>query len=260
MQAGRPHFDGDASTTRFNKMKNEEPFSAPKKTTMTNHGDARTTEALMLNNDSASTTRRMLVDYLQALTLFLEQPFIAAMNRVIKILSTGRQRGATIYVAGNGGSASTASHWVNDLGKATKRPNLPPVRVMSLNDNVSWLTALANDEGYDRVFSGQLENFATAGDILIVISARGNSPNLVRAVELAQSRGVTTVALLGFDGGILKDKVDEYLLLPTHKGAYGLVESGHAMLCHILTTCLAEIPWNECSIASQAPPVDTEVR
>jgi D-sedoheptulose 7-phosphate isomerase len=114
------------------------------------------------------------------------------------------------------------------------------MRVMSLSDNISWLTALANDEGYDRVFAGQLENFAQPSDVLVVISASGNSPNLVRAVECACSRRVVTIGLLGFDGGILKSMVNETLLLPTDKGAYGLVESGHALLCHVLTTCLAE--------------------
>ena len=110
---------------------------------------------------------------------------------------------------------------------------------MSLSDNVSWLTALANDEGYDRVFAGQLENFARAGDLLVAISASGNSPNLLRAVELAQSRGVTTIGLLGFDGGKLKTQVDDYLWIPTEKGTYGLVESFHTLLCHIITDCLA---------------------
>jgi hypothetical protein len=89
------------------------------------------------------------------------EPDRFARNRtVVQRLCSARVRGATIYIAGNGGSASTASHWVNDLGKATKNPAKKSIKVMSLNDNVSWLTALANDEGYDRVFSGQLENFA----------------------------------------------------------------------------------------------------
>jgi D-sedoheptulose 7-phosphate isomerase len=111
---------------------------------------------------------------------------------------------------------------------------------MSLNDNVSWLTALANDEGYERVFAGQLENFARPGDVLIVISSSGNSVNLVRAVELARTRGMSAIGLLGFDGGVLKGQVDDYLLLPTDKGAYGLVEPGHQLICHILTACLAK--------------------
>jgi D-sedoheptulose 7-phosphate isomerase len=162
-----------------------------------------------------------------------------ALERIVQHLRHARDSGATIYVAGNGGSAATASHWVNDLGKATKLPGRAPMRVMSLSDNISWLTALANDEGYERVFSGQLENFARAGDVLIVISASGNSPNLVEAVELAGKRGMVTIGFLGFDGGALKNKVEEYLWLRTEKGAYGLVESGHALLCHVLTDCLS---------------------
>jgi D-sedoheptulose 7-phosphate isomerase len=110
---------------------------------------------------------------------------------------------------------------------------------MSLSDNVSWLTALANDEGYERVFVGQLENFAKANDVLVVLSASGNSANLLRAVEMARARKLKTIGFLGFDGGVLKNMVDEVVLLPTPKGAYGLVESGHDLLCHILTACLA---------------------
>jgi D-sedoheptulose 7-phosphate isomerase len=196
----------------------------------------------MQNNDVTSPVTTVLNEYVQALTGLLEASFVSSMNRVLTILNAARTQGATIYIAGNGGSASTASHWVNDLGKATRSKDKPPVRVMSLNDNVSWLTALANDEGYDRVFAGQLENFARPGDVLLLISASGNSPNLLRAAELAKARGVHTVALLGFDGGALRAIVEECLLIPSKKGAYGLVESGHSMLCHVLTTCLSELP------------------
>jgi D-sedoheptulose 7-phosphate isomerase len=163
-----------------------------------------------------------------------------AMERIVQKLRVARDNGSTIFIAGNGGSAATASHWVNDLGKATKGSGRLPIRAMSLSDNISWLTALANDEGYDRVFAGQLENFAQTGDVLIVISASGNSPNLVKAVELAQTRGVVTIGLLGFDGGVLKNKVDDCLWIPTEKGAYGLVESMHALVCHLLTDCLVK--------------------
>jgi D-sedoheptulose 7-phosphate isomerase len=164
-----------------------------------------------------------------------------AVARVFNRLSTARDEGRMIYVAGNGGSAAIASHWGNDLGKATKVSGHKPIRVMSLTDNVPWLTALANDEGYDRVFAGQLENFARPGDVLIVISSSGNSMNLIRAVELAKSRGVSTIGFLGFDGGELLKRVDDCVLLQTEKGAYGLVEPGHDMLCHLLTKCLTEI-------------------
>jgi D-sedoheptulose 7-phosphate isomerase len=161
------------------------------------------------------------------------------VEQVYQTLSKARERGSMIYLAGNGGSAATASHWANDLGKGAKTAGQVPIRVISLSDNTSWLTALANDEGYERVFAGQLENFAKAGDVLVVLSASGNSPNLLRAVELARARRVITIGFLGFDGGALKNLVDEVLLLPTRQGAYGLVESGHDLLCHILTACLA---------------------
>jgi D-sedoheptulose 7-phosphate isomerase len=193
-----------------------------------------------MESERASQTRKIAADYLQSFMLLLDHIDLQGVERVVECLENARDNGATIYVAGNGGSAATASHWVNDLGKATKAGGLTPMRVMSLSDNISWLTALANDEGYDRVFAGQLENFVRPGDVLVVISASGNSPNLVRAVECACSRGVVTIGLLGFDGGILKSMVNETLLLSTDKGAYGLVESGHALLCHVLTTCLAE--------------------
>jgi len=163
---------------------------------------------------------------------------VYAVHRTFDILRDARDRGAFIYIAGNGGSSSTASHWVNDLGKATKRSGRPALKVICLSDNVSWLSALANDEGYERSFAGQLENFATPGDVLICISASGNSPNLVRAVELANRRRLTSVALLGFDGGVLKGLVDEAVCVHTEKGAYELVEDVHAAICHAITKCL----------------------
>jgi D-sedoheptulose 7-phosphate isomerase len=179
-------------------------------------------------------------DYLREFTELLRLVDLDAVERVAECLRQVRDADGTVYVAGNGGSAATASHWANDLGKATKASSRAFMRVMCLSDNVSWLTALANDEGYDRVFSGQLENFAGPGDLFVVISASGNSPNLIEAVELARERGVVTIGLVGFDGGALKGLVDECLWLPTDDGQYGLVESGHSVLCDILTTCLMQ--------------------
>lgn len=163
---------------------------------------------------------------------------IGAIHRVVDIFRKARDRGSFIYIAGNGGSSATASHWVNDLGKATKRSGRQPLKVMCLSDNVSWFSALSNDEGYERTFAGQLENFATPGDVLACISASGNSPNLLRAVELARRREVTSVALVGFDGGALTGLADEVVCVPTEKGAYELVEDVHASICHAITKCL----------------------
>ncbi len=195
---------------------------------------------MFMKDEHPSYVKQIVADYLRDFALLLDHVDLDAIERVVERLNAARDTGAMFYVAGNGGSAATASHWVNDLGKATKCFGQRPMRVMCLSDNVSWLTALANDEGYEHVFSGQLDNFARPGDVLVVLSASGNSPNLVRAVEVARRRGVTTIGFLGFDGGKLKNMVDECLWLPTEKGAYGLVESGHALLCHTLTTCLMQ--------------------
>lgn len=189
--------------------------------------------------NSKRAARQLAADFFREFSHLLQHIDLDQFEHIYRMLRTARDRGAMVYIAGNGGSAATASHWANDLGKSTKASGQAPVRVMSLTDNISWLTALANDESYERVFAGQLENFAKPGDVLVVLSASGNSANLLRAVELARARGLTTIGLLGFDGGALKSMVDKVLLLPTRKGAYGLVESGHDLLCHILTACLA---------------------
>src|SRR5687768_16398887 len=184
-------------------------------------------------------SKQIATTFLRDFETLLHAVNLDAVERTYQILRGARDRGSTVYIAGNGGSAATAAHWVNDLGKGAKQSRRLPLRVMSLCDNTPWLTALANDEGYERVFAGQLENFAKPGDVLVVLSASGNSTNLLRAVELARARGLITIGFLGFDGGALKSMVDEVLLLPTPKGAYGLVESGHDLMCHILTACLA---------------------
>ena len=182
--------------------------------------------------------RRIAYEYLAEFWDLVDCIDVDAIGRAVERLRGARDRGATIFIAGNGGSAATASHLVNDLGKATKRSGRPPLRVMCLSDNVSWLTALANDEGYERVFTGQLENFARPGDVLILISASGNSPNLLHVAEFARQHGVETIGILGFDGGALKDRVDEVLWLESEIGSYGPVESGHTVMCDILTPCL----------------------
>ncbi len=166
-----------------------------------------------------------------------------ALFRAHSRLCAVRDNGRTIFLAGNGGSAATATHWANDLGKAAKRSGRQPIRVLSLTDNTSWFTALANDEGYESVFAGQLENFAQPGDLLIVISASGNSPNLLRAVDVARAHGASTLAIVGFDGGALSKTADEVVLVPTEAGAYEIVEDAHMILCHVLTRSLvADVP------------------
>jgi D-sedoheptulose 7-phosphate isomerase len=184
--------------------------------------------------------RAVVTEYLLALRGYLDALDLDALERFVERLAVARDAGTTVFIAGNGGSAATATHWVNDLAKATRRSGRRPFRVVGLTDNVSWLTALANDEGYDRVFAAQLENLGTPGDVLLVISASGNSPNLISAVEAAHERSMVAMGMLGFDGGVLLDRLDEAVWVRTPAGEYGLVESVHAVACDIITTCLIE--------------------
>jgi D-sedoheptulose 7-phosphate isomerase len=163
----------------------------------------------------------------------------AALDRLGRRLREVRERGGTVFVAGNGGSAATATHFAADLGKATKTRHGMRLRAVSLNTNESWLTALSNDEGYERSIAGQLENFITEDDLLVLISASGNSPNLLAAVEEADRHGAATAALLGFDGGQLQERVDDYVHVATAQGEYELVEDVHSAACHVLVKTLA---------------------
>jgi len=141
-----------------------------------------------------------------------------------------------VFVIGNGGSGSNASHFCEDLNKCTlRRQDLDDklkkrLRVLSLTDNTPFITALANDEGYDRVFVEQLKNFATPGDVLIAISGSGNSPNILRAVEWANENGLTTFACTGYSGGKLRPLAKRGLHVSLHD--MGLVESIHLTVFH----------------------------
>jgi D-sedoheptulose 7-phosphate isomerase len=182
--------------------------------------------------------RATVTTYIDQIVDVLRDLDVSAVLRVCTYLRRTREAGGTVFLAGNGGSAATAAHWANDLGKAARDSTARGFRVVSLAEHVAWITALANDEGYERIFAGQLENFATAGDLLVVISASGNSPNLIAAVETARAHGAMVLGFLGFDGGALKALVDDCVWLPTPRGAYGPVEDAHAVLCHVLTACM----------------------
>jgi D-sedoheptulose 7-phosphate isomerase len=144
-----------------------------------------------------------------------------------------------IFVCGNGGSAANASHFVTDLGKGSSDKTYRRFRCLSLNDNVSWMTALGNDYDYSEVFSRQLMNLARRGDILMVMSVSGSSPNLVKAVEWAKANGCNTIALVGGEKGRLAEIADHVLVVDdTH---YGRVEDAHMGICHIIAYAFMEI-------------------
>jgi len=147
----------------------------------------------------------------------------------------------TVFIAGNGGSASTSSHFAADIGVGSlRRKN--PVRVVSLCDSLAVITALSNDFGYDLVFADQLRLLAKSGDLLLVISASGNSKNLIEAVKVGRELGVDAYSMTGFDGGELRNLTRGCNIhIDTPKGAYGMVEDSHLAVCHVITECLRSI-------------------
>ncbi|MDP9341759.1 MAG: SIS domain-containing protein [Actinomycetota bacterium] len=155
---------------------------------------------------------------------------------MIACLQHAYEDGSQVFVMGNGGSAATASHMAVDLGKTVlpiQSNGTRRFRVTSLTDNVPWITAVANDLGYEQVFAEQLRNHVAPGDVVIAITGSGNSPNVVEGVRVASDHGATTVALLGFDGGVVKDMVDLHVLVRSDH--YGFIEDVHAMLSHLVT-------------------------
>lgn len=154
----------------------------------------------------------------------------------VESLQSVVRAGRTIYVCGNGGSAATASHLAVDLGKNVALNAKP--RVVSLTDNVPWLTALANDDCFADCFAGQLVNLVQRDDLVIGISASGNSENVIRALEVGRAHGATTLALVGFGGGRLAEIADRFVHVDSYD--YGVVESVHLIITHMWVHVLRE--------------------
>jgi len=160
------------------------------------------------------------------------------VRKVADIIKVARDEGNTIFTFGNGGSGSTAVHFTSDLMKTAIRPNAKRIRAISLNDNMPLTTAWANDSSYDRVFAEQLENLMKPRDVVIAISASGNSKNVLNAIEFARLNGGTTVGLTGFDGGSLKDKVAIPVIVPSNDMLR--IEDTHLLVCHLLIRLIRE--------------------
>lgn len=164
---------------------------------------------------------------------------VGAIAQFIEDVEECRNNGNTIFIAGNGGSAATASHMANDFALgAYPGDGLKPFRAISISDNNAVMTAIANDDGYEHLFLQQLKIFFRPGDRLIVVSASGNSKNLVNACEWVKAHGGKTIALVGFDGGALRKMCDIVLHVETPKGEYGPVEDVHMVLNHLFISYL----------------------
>lgn len=194
----------------------------------------------MNNLDKAHEGCGSLAEYARRYFSYLTQVMSSIDTKQIEQLGTeleaARAAGATIFVAGNGGSASTATTMANDLGFGVlmKTKASPPFRFFALTDNNSVMTAIANDTGYENLFVGQLGIYFRPGDRLLAISCSGNSPNIMAAADYVKAHGGRVIAFTAFDGGKLGELADVRVHVPTEKGEYGPAEDLHLVLNHIL--------------------------
>lgn len=182
--------------------------------------------------------------YIDYLTQVMKGIDVNEIGRFVETLLDAREGGATVFFIGNGGSAATASHFANDLAIGTQAYE-KPFRAVSLTDNQAIITAIANDFGYQDIFVRQLRILGRGGDVVVGISASGNSPNLLRAFEYARSVGIKCVAITGFDGGRMRQMADLGIHVPTAPREYGPAEDAHMMLDHLVGAYLIHLVGDE---------------
>jgi len=178
--------------------------------------------------------------YLEQLRTILGTLNTAEVDRIIEIITNAAAEGRQVFICGNGGSASTASHAITDWNKMTYIHTGQPFRGVCLNDNVGLITAFANDVDYAEVFVGQLRSLVRAGDVVIAISGSGNSPNVVRAIEHANGAGAITIGFCGFDGGKLKAAAQHSVWVRSRD--MQICEDVHLSLCHMVMKALCRVP------------------
>lgn len=178
--------------------------------------------------------------YKTELTKLIENIDVKSLQEIADALEYSHTHDGKIYVIGNGGSAATASHMVNDLGAGLKRREIKSFHIESLADNVAVCTALANDIGYEHIFSMQLKDKIQQKDILIAISCSGNSENITNAVSYAKEQGALIVGVTGFNGGYLKESSTLNFHVQTDTNQYGLVEDLHMIFNHMLYSYFIE--------------------
>lgn len=174
---------------------------------------------------------RFAHDYVARLSAAIAHLPMEALSAALGALESVWREGRQVFLIGNGGSAATASHMANDLLWGMAQAGHRPFRVIALSDNVPLLTAIANDDAYREVFTHPLRALAQPGDLLLVISGSGNSPNVVAATELAVALGLRTVAFLGKGGGRLAAMVEHPVVVPSDD--YGPIEDLHMMFDHL---------------------------
>lgn len=181
--------------------------------------------------------RKALIDYQRRVSRAVSSLDHGSLTTLVSELLETRKREGTVFIAGNGGSASTAGHIVVDWMMGTSISE-PPLRVISLAENSATITALGNDHSFDSIFSRQVLTLGKPGDLLVAISASGNSANLVKAAEAAQNRCMKVCAMTGFDGGALKKLADIAVHVATAIGDYGVAEDAHLVIGHAVKEAL----------------------
>jgi D-sedoheptulose 7-phosphate isomerase len=175
--------------------------------------------------------------YFDYLSKVLKSIDTNSISNFIQLLMKARDQESNIFFIGNGGSAATASHFANDLSIGTNSYT-KPFKAISLTDNQAIITAIANDYGYEDIFVRQLKVLGKKNDLLIAISASGNSPSLIKAFEYAKSAGINTVGITAFDGGKIKQMSDLSIHVPTKEKEYGPAEDAHMILDHLISAYL----------------------
>src|SRR3989344_400717 len=180
-----------------------------------------------------------IVEFSKKVQTALNNLPVNEITKSLNLLEAVYERDGRVYVFGNGGSLALATHWGADFNKTvfghdlgSNRKRFQAIRVPTTEEE---LTAWANDVGYDMVFAGPLKNYLQDSDVVIAISSSGNSANVIKAVELAKEYHVPVIGLSGFDGGKLNQLADAKVLLKTEKGQYGVVESAHGVILHLMT-------------------------
>lgn len=183
---------------------------------------------------------RWITDFLNAQRAAIDSIPVAEVEKAIATFQKALVEDRQIFVFGNGGSASNASHFATDLGKGSSDKVGRRFRVVSLNDNVSWMTAIGNDYAYDEVFVRQLMNYGRPGDLVLALSVSGSSPNVVKALEWAKANGLHIIALVGGKRGPMAEIAHQAIVIDsTH---YGRVEDAQMSICHMICYAFMENP------------------
>jgi len=183
---------------------------------------------------------KWIQEYITSQKLNLENFPSKEVTKLIETFRKANIEGKQIFVFGNGGSAANASHFINDLGKSVTGEGIKKFKCRSMNESIAWMTAIGNDFSYEELFCKQLENFTTPGDIILIMSVSGTSPNIIKAVEWSKANGLYVVALIGNKKTPLYSIADQ--VIPIYDNHYGRVEDLHMLICHVVAYAFIENP------------------